>query len=80
MLAIAQVSSSFKCLDTCTFTYATPTFTTERSFLLAQVQPLLKTNSELTPYTAIVYSYWVIFHDAYDKATPIKDIDYIQLP
>ena len=40
-LCIAQASSSFKCLDTCTFMYATPTFITEAFHLVTQVQLLL---------------------------------------
>ena len=40
-LSIAQASSCFKCLDTCTFTYATPTFITEAFHLVTQVQLLL---------------------------------------
>ena len=42
-LAIAQASSSFKCLTTCTFTYATPTFITEALRSVTQVQLLLTT-------------------------------------
>ena len=40
-LSIVQASSSFKCLDTCTITYATPTYITEVLHLLTQVQLLL---------------------------------------
>ena len=36
-LSIAQASSSFKHFDTCTFTYATPTFITEVLGLATQV-------------------------------------------
>ena len=42
-LSITQASSSFKCLDTCTFTYATPTFVTEVLCLFTLVQLLLMT-------------------------------------
>ena len=39
---IAQASSCFKCLDMCTFTYATPTFITEVHYLVTQVKlPLM---------------------------------------
>ena len=58
--------SSFKHLDTCNFTYATPTLITEALHLVTQAQ-LLVTNcySELTAYTMLAYSYWVSFHNAY---------------
>ena len=42
-LSITQASSYFKCLDTCTFTYATPTFITEALRLVMLVQLLLTT-------------------------------------
>ena len=42
-LSIAQLSSSFKRLDTHTFTYATPTLITEVLRLVTQVQLLLTT-------------------------------------
>ena len=66
-LSIAQASSSFKRFDMRTFTYTTPTIITEALCLLTQVQLLLidYTDSELTPYTLLAYSYWVSFHDAY---------------
>ena len=41
-LSIAQASSSFKCLNMSTFTYATATFITEVLHLVTQVQILLK--------------------------------------
>ena len=44
--------------------YATPTFITEALRFLTQVQ-LLLIDFTLTPYTALAYSYWVGFHDAY---------------
>ena len=46
--------------------YATPTFITEALRLITQAQ-LLVTNCyrELTAYTALAYSYWAIFHNAY---------------
>ena len=55
----------FKCLNTCTFTYATPTFITEGVCFVTQVQLLLMTVtcSELMAYTELVYSYWVSFHN-----------------
>ena len=37
-LSITQASSSFKCLDTHTFTYATPTFITKALHLVKLVQ------------------------------------------
>ena len=40
-ISIAQASSSFKCLNAHTFTYATPTFIIETLRLLTQVQLLL---------------------------------------
>ena len=42
---ITQVSSSFKRLDTRTFTYATPTFITEVLRLVTLVQLLLTTTA-----------------------------------
>ena len=42
-LSIAQLSSSFKHLDTRMFTYATPTLVTEALRLLTRVQLLLTT-------------------------------------
>ena len=65
-LSIAQASSSFKCLNMHTFTFATPTLITEALHLLTQVQLLYnRFYSELIPYTVLAYSYWVSFHDAY---------------
>ena len=40
---MAQASSSFKCLDTHTFKYATPTLITEALHLVTQAQLLLTT-------------------------------------
>ena len=63
---MAQASSSFKHLDTHTFTYATPTSITEVLCLVTQVQLLLTTvNSELLPYIVLAYSYWFIFQNVY---------------
>ena len=42
-LSVAQASGSFKCLDTCTFMYTTPSFVTEALHLATQVQLLLMT-------------------------------------
>ena len=42
-LSIAQVSYSFKHLDTYTFIYATPTFITEALYLVTQVKLILMT-------------------------------------
>ena len=42
-LSITQASSSFKYLDTRTFTYATPTIITEELRLVTRVQLLLTT-------------------------------------
>ena len=42
-LSIVQASSSFKLLDTCMFTYTTPTFITEALRLVTLVQLLLMT-------------------------------------
>ena len=42
-LSIAQANSSLKLFDTCTFTYATPTFITEALSLVTQVQLFLMT-------------------------------------
>ena len=42
-LSIAQLSSSFKHLDMCMFTYATPTLITKVLHLVTQVQLLLMT-------------------------------------
>ena len=42
-LSIAQASSSFKCLDMHTFTYATPTLITEALRFVIRVQLLLTT-------------------------------------
>ena len=51
-LSITQASSSFKCLDTRLFMYATPTFITKALCLVTRVQLLLMTvKSELTLYT-----------------------------
>ena len=38
---MTQASSSFKWLNMCTFTYATPTFVTEALHLVTQLQLLL---------------------------------------
>ena len=43
LLSITQASSSFKRLNTCTFTYVTPTFITEVLHLVTLVQLLLTT-------------------------------------
>ena len=40
-------------------------FIAEAFHLVTQVQLLLITHSELMPYTALAFSYWVSFHDAY---------------
>ena len=54
---MAQVSSSFKLLDTRTFTYATPTIITKALRLVTQVQLLFNDcYNELTPYTALANS------------------------
>ena len=58
-LSIAQVSSPFKWLDTYT---STPTLITEA---LRRVTSLQLCYSEVTAYTALAYSYWAGFHDAY---------------
>ena len=42
-LSLAQASYSFKCFDTCTFMYATPTVRTEAICLVTQEQLLLTT-------------------------------------
>ena len=43
-----------------------PTFITEALRLVTQEQLLLNDcYSHLTAYTALAYSYWVIFHNAY---------------
>ena len=42
-LSRAQASSSFKCFNMCTFTYATPTIKTEAPCIVTQVQLLLMT-------------------------------------
>ena len=56
LLSITQDNSSFKHLNTCTFTYATLTFITEALHLVTQVQLLLMTYSELAPYTVLANS------------------------
>ena len=65
LTTIPYNTNSFKCLKTCTFTYATPTFITEAHYLVTQVQLLLTTYSEFTPYTALANSCWVSLHDVY---------------
>ena len=47
------------------FMYATPTFITEALCLVTRVQLLLKTVSELMPYTALANSYQVSFNGTY---------------
>ena len=66
-LLTGQVSTSFECLETCTFMYATPTLTTKALHLATQIQLCTFNDcySELMPYTALAYSYWVSFHEAY---------------
>ena len=64
-LSIAQPSSSFKRLDMRTFMYAIRTLITEALCLVTQVQLFLMTYSELTPYIALAYSYWVSVYDVY---------------
>ena len=62
-LSKAQASSSLKCFNIHTFMYATPTFITEALHLVTQVY-IADCYSELMPYTVLVNSYWVIFHNA----------------
>ena len=66
-LSIFKTSSSFKCLDTHTFVYATPALITEVFHLVTQVVKAAfnKCYSQIMAYTALAYSYWVSFHDTY---------------
>ena len=52
----------FKWLDTLTSTSTMPTFITEALRLTADLNGCY---SEVTAYTAIGYSYWASFRDAY---------------
>ena len=66
-LSIAQASSFFKFLDGHIFTYTTPTIITIALHLVTQVATAAFNDcySELMPYTAIAYSYWVSIHNVY---------------
>ena len=70
---IAQLNSSFKCLDTYTFTYATPTLITEALHLVIHVQLLLTTASysELMPYTVLANCYGVSAYNVYQFQGPL---------
>ena len=48
----------------CTFTYTTPTFTTE-VFHHVSTATFNECYSELMAYTALAFSYWISFHEAY---------------
>ena len=78
LLSIAQGSSSFKCLDMHTFTYATPIFITEVFRLVTQVQLLL---TNVTVNLRLIQCYLSLIGLISTtcinaKATPINDTDY----
>ena len=55
-LSIAQPSSSFKCLNTRTFTYATPTHNLSTPSCYSSTAVFNNCYSELTPYTVLANS------------------------
>ena len=65
LLSKAQASSSIKCLDMCTFMYATPTLITKELHLYSSTAAFNDCYSELTPYTALANSYWVSVYNVY---------------
>ena len=76
-LSIAYVSSSFKWLDTFTFASTIPTFITQvlHRVTYFTTAVLNECYSEVMAYTALAYSCWASFHDAYIYAYVMPTVD-----